>query len=93
MPEDRRESRRYIMNADISAGKMSRKPDGEKAFGGVKQQRGDADGPAGRARDVGGADVSASDEADVAAARGAHQQIAERNGAQQISQDDQSPEA
>ncbi len=54
------------------------------AFGDIEQQRGDAGGAAGGAQHVGRADIAAAGSAHVGAGGQADQEIAERDGAKQV---------
>src|ERR1700739_2016421 len=72
---------------------MPREPHGQETLCSVEDQRRHSNGPSRRSRNVGGANVSASTETDVAAARRPHEQIAEWNRPQEVSQDNQSPKA
>ena len=66
-------------------GEQGAEPDGGAAFEHVEEKCGCAEALAAGAEDVGGADVAAADGADVLLAEDADQQVADRDGAQQVS--------
>ena len=63
-------------------------PDSEDGFQGVEDQRENADPASGGAENIGCADIAATDGTDVAAGGPAHEEIAERDAAQQIGDDE-----
>jgi hypothetical protein len=90
MAQNRGQSRVHH-EANNSTREMPRKPDSQKTFCRVQNQRGDANSPARGSRHVRRANVSAALEANVAATRRTHEQVSERDRAQDVSQDNQSP--